>query len=241
MIEGAPALIGVDGCRAGWVGATYDGAAVRIALYDSFGVMIDALAGERAALCMVDMPIGLPERDNRACDAANRAALPGGASSVFSAPLRCLLEEETYESACALSREHHRRGLAISKQSWFLFPKIREVDAVARDARYGHVLFRETHPELVFRDWSGGEKLSSKKTAEGLSARRALAATLSPNVLHAVDAFIAGTKRKDVAIDDIYDALACLRVAARVESGDARAVLATPERDAFGLEMNVWF
>ncbi|MGH3344453.1 MAG: DUF429 domain-containing protein, partial [Carbonactinosporaceae bacterium] len=70
------AVLGVDGCPRGWIGARVaDRRHVRwLALPDAAAVL-DAAADWDAAVTGIDVPIGLPEAGRRACDVAARAQL----------------------------------------------------------------------------------------------------------------------------------------------------------------------
>ena len=82
-------LVGVDGCRAGWIVAFVRpaGGEVRLRIVPRFA---DVLASREApAVIAVDMPIGLPERTGlggRAAENAVRPLLGARQSSVFSVP-----------------------------------------------------------------------------------------------------------------------------------------------------------
>ncbi|TIN07407.1 MAG: DUF429 domain-containing protein, partial [Mesorhizobium sp.] len=50
-------VVGVDGCRAGWIAVRRDpGAAPSVAVFPSFAALLDALPAD--ATVAVDMPIG---------------------------------------------------------------------------------------------------------------------------------------------------------------------------------------
>ena len=120
---------GADGCRTGWV----------VCRRDSDGTLdirvVAALADacEGLSILAVDMPIGLTDtpRPGRACEAEARALMPGKASSVFPTPCRPALACTTHAEANATSR---RLGLGLNQQTFHLFPKLREVDALLRDS-----------------------------------------------------------------------------------------------------------
>jgi predicted RNase H-like nuclease len=162
-------LIGVDGCRSGWVVATSD-LSLRepeFGIAPSFQALLDALDGVRA-LIAVDMPIGLPtgaplDDGTRLADAAARELLGGRRrASVFSAPCRATLQATTYREACDLEAEARGRGKGLSQQSYNIIPKIREVDAAVEPAHQSplddatRVGVREAHPEVSFAVLKGG-------------------------------------------------------------------------------------
>src|SRR6185437_7828679 len=83
-------LMGIDGCRAGWVVAKAEES------LESFKVLVvptlDAVfewVDRGAAFVAIDVPIGLSDGSSRECDLAARAFLRGSRkSSVFPAPCR---------------------------------------------------------------------------------------------------------------------------------------------------------
>src|SRR5215212_1079927 len=132
-------LIGVDGCRAGWVVAASDLSlsAPEFGIAPTFRALLDALHGVRA-LIAVDIPIGLPaggalDAGVRRADAAARAFLGGRRrASVFSAPCRAALQAGSYREACELEVRARGGGRGLSQQAYNIIPKIRDVDETIR-------------------------------------------------------------------------------------------------------------
>jgi predicted RNase H-like nuclease len=231
-------LLGVDGCKAGWVVASSDESlrAIHFAIEPSFEALIASVHGDQA-LIVIDVPIGLTEREPRRCDLAARALVRAPrSSSVFPAPRRPLLGATTYAEACRLSREACNR--AVSQQLFGILPKIREVDLLMTPARQDWV--REAHPEVTFAVLSGRGRglLHYKKSREGEAERLAILGRLLP----AFDpsAVRAQLGRSRVAADDVVDAVACLATADRVRQGE-QFVLPQGEvpRDERGLRMEI--
>jgi predicted RNase H-like nuclease len=135
-------VAGVDGCRGGWVVATVRGWRV----VPSF-----ATIAREFALIGVDMPIGLPPDWRREADRAARELIRPRGSCVFPTPPRALVGHDDYAAANAASKA--RYGVGLTRQSFFLFPKIRDVDAVV-DATSQH-RFLEVHPECSFTALTG--------------------------------------------------------------------------------------
>ncbi|MCP8938679.1 DUF429 domain-containing protein [Alsobacter sp. SYSU M60028] len=234
-------VAGVDGCPAGWIVALarLDGAAEpRIAVVPTFADVL--AAAPSCAAIAVDMPIGLPERigpGGRGPERALRPLLGARQSSVFAVPSRRAVFEADYRAACAAALATSDPPRMVSKQCYFLFPKIREVDTALRaDPTLPARLF-ESHPEGVFMMLNGGplahpKKVKSRPFAEGLAERRALLARagLPPGLLAAPPPRGAGP-------DDLLDAFACAVAARRIARGEARRFPDNPERDAHGLPM----
>ncbi|REA05004.1 DUF429 domain-containing protein [Haloferax sp. Atlit-6N] len=245
-------VVGVDGCRSGWVCAVAaaDGLSVRVV--SDFAAVWDLARERDAERVLVDIPIGLPESDRRACDREARNLLGARAATVFFAPVRAVLDADSHEAASAANRE--RTGAGLSIQAWHLVPKIREVDAVLRETQRARQRVFESHPELAFAAFAGEPLSEPKSTPEGrdrrLDALRTAFAgagvgddgsnadgTDAPkfDAERAYRETLARTLRRDVARDDVLDALA-LAAAARRPLG---TLPSDPPRDAAGLEMAI--
>jgi predicted RNase H-like nuclease len=161
-------LVGVDGCRAGWVVAASDEALVdpSFSIARSVRELLDALAGI-SALVVVDIPIGLPSggpRDAgiRRVDGLARAFVGGRrGTSVFSAPCRPTLTAATFRDACDAEIAARGRGKGLSQQAYRIMPKIREVDEAIDPSHHEpvtdgpRVRVREAHPEVTFAALAG--------------------------------------------------------------------------------------
>jgi len=227
-------FLGIDGCRGGWIAALWRPVEGRLdfTLHPAW----PAEAAAAATMTAVDMPLGLPERGNRRCDLDARATLPvKSRPRVFLGLRRPLLAAASYAEANALGRALDGKGL--SKQAWFLLPKVRELDAGARER--GQSRLCEVHPELVFHHLAGGAAVARKKTPEGLAQRLALlrAAGLGPT-----ETWLERLPRRQAAADDLLDAAACALAARRIHEGRALRLPADePPRDSCGLRMEIWF
>lgn len=220
-------FVGVDGHKAGWVYVVVDdGGFSRAGTCPRFE---DVLASNpEAKVIGVDIPIGLVDEPGREADAAARAFLEGNASSVFNAPVRAALDAPDYDQARARSLEV--AGKSISKQSFMLFPKIREVDVHIGDER-----IHEVHPECCFRVMNGGRLAHTKKRWGGLFARLALLrgqGIVLPDQLGEADV---------VGIDDVVDAAAAAWSARRIARGQARSFPEHPgQHDSSGRPIAIW-
>ena len=220
---------GADGCRSGWVICRRDADGT----LDIAVVKTLAEACEGLSILAVDMPIGFVDtpRPGRACEREARALLPGKASSVFPTPCRPVLACTTHAEANALSRT---MGIGINQQTFHLFPKMREVDALMRGNRALHRVVYEAHPELAFARMNGGKPvLSKKRQPDGYAERRGLLAKhgLEPGI----------ERLSGAARDDILDAIAVCRTAMLIAAGTATRLGPADERDRHGLPMNIWF
>ncbi len=210
-------VLGVDGCRGGWVVAVVEGDEVTWQRVTRF---VDVLAAGGDAIG-VDMPIGLPAYGRRDCDLAAKRLLGRAHSRVFLTPPRGVLHTTSYADAAGRHREL-TGGAGLSVQTWHLLPKVREVDEVtsaADDARLA-----EMHPELSLMALAvslGGAPvaLESKKTAAGRQARIDLLSAWLPGAVDAPPG------------DDGLDALAVAWSAQRWLAGTARVLPDQPPLD----------
>jgi len=217
-------VLGVDGCRGGWIGAVLDGSSVEW----TYAVDVRVLLSGDAQAVGIDIPIGLPTSGSRACDVAARQLLGARRSSVFAAPVRTVLDCTTYAEARATLAS--LGGPSMSAQAFGITAAVRQVDEALTPADTGRVI--EVHPELVFHSLSASD-LASKKTAEGEAQRLAVLRDMWPTV----DRWVA-TAPKPARRDDALDALACAVGAARWLAGTA-TVLGNGETDSRGLPMRI--
>ena len=226
-------LIGVDGCRAGWlvVGAKLDSSGEFEQL--SWSLELEAASFIDADLVAIDMPMGLAADGPRPCDQQARALLGPRRSSVFPSPVRAAIGAVDYREACDLS--FAASGRKLSKQAYNLLPKIRQLDQLllADPGRSDRV--HEVHPELAFSQWNGGEPMAhGKKTAAGAAQRQALVEGQFPGLALKIRT---GVAKSQLADDDILDAIACLWSARRLFRKGA--LVLGGERDGCGLPMRI--
>ncbi len=222
-------VAGADGCRTGWVVCRRDGDDA----LDITVVKTLAEACERLSILAVDMPIGLVDvpRPPRTCEVAARKLLPGKASSVFPTPCRPALACTTHAEANALSKT---LGVGLTRQTFHLFPKMREVDALLRGNETLCPIVHEAHPELAFARMNGGQPvLSRKRRPEGFAERLEL---LARHGFPWEPRSFPGAAR-----DDVLDAMAVCRTALLIAQGRATRLGSEQERDRYGLPMNIWF
>ena len=115
-------VLGVDGCKAGWVAVALEGgrfAAARVV------PVFEDLISDEASVIGVDIPLGETVLGDRQADARARELLGARHSTVFTPPPLESARASSYEAACTLARG--LTGKAMSKQAWHLLPKM--VDA----------------------------------------------------------------------------------------------------------------
>jgi predicted RNase H-like nuclease len=220
---------GLDGFSRGWVAVQIDGDEQGISFHANIA---EALSGrfDRAG---VDIPVGMTEDGERACDLLARERLRPHSSRVFTGARRWLWRE--FSDPDQANLEALRRGQKrVSRQLWHLGRKIMEVDAFLRT--YPLIEVCEVHPELVFLRLNGSKPLPAKKSEEGDTLRRRL---LKRQGFRDIDRWLdrerigTGAKRNDV-----LDACA-VAIAARDPKGSLPD--GPPPRDEFVLPMQIWF
>jgi predicted RNase H-like nuclease len=221
-------VVGLDGYSKGWVCVRIDGAKRELHLLQA----VSELATVKFDRAGIDMPIGLPDHGERACDLEARAMLRPHASRVFTGAQRGLWTHPSHDEANRALKARGEKGVSI--QLWHLGPKITEIDAMMTAHVQRHV--REAHPELVFVRLNFGRPLPAKKTAEGLALRVRL---LRREGFSEVGRWTEAARR-GVKPDDIVDACAAAIAARDFGQGNVlpRGVAPT---DAKGLKMQIWY
>jgi len=235
-----PSFAGVDGCRAGWVVVlahplAHDAQAHQVTICARFDEVLALLP--TSTVSAVDIPIGLlAERQpgGRDCDRCARRLLGRLASSVFTPPSRPLLDATHYAQV---------RGHGLSIQAFNILPKIREVDRVMTPALQQRVY--EAHPELAFQALAGQPLQDRKKIVAGREERLRVLEHIPSPLFHGIrTAFgqvLPACKRTDVAPDDILDAYVLMWTALRIWRAQAQHVPRSPQHDARGLRMEIWY
>ena len=237
-------MLGVDGCRGGWIGAevsadatgefvrrkptacadgptTTDRSRVQWLRFADASQIASIANGYDAI--GIDMPIGLPDTGARACDVEARQLLGSRWPCVFHAPVRAALSATTYAEACDLSRAVS--GRALSQQTWHITKRISEVDGHL--AGLAHVV--EVHPEVSFAALAGSP-LPPKRTPVGRDAR-----------LTALRRWIPHFDLPPTARIDALDALAVAWSATRWLHGTATTIPDEPPTDSRGRPMRIVF
>jgi predicted RNase H-like nuclease len=225
-------VIGVDGAPGGWLAVIW-GNDVRVQLLKNIRDVLAIPCGSVG----IDMPIGLPVLSGRTAEKSARQLLKHRSSCVFAVPARATIEalDASYTEACTINQENSSPRRKISKQSFALFGKIRELDMVMTRVMQRQI--HEVHPEVSFAVMNGGIPLGSRKKHEaGCTERISLLLKsgfpwASLPELH--------YRRKDVGWDDLIDACACAWSARRIREGTAITLPEEPDTDAKGLVMSI--
>jgi predicted RNase H-like nuclease len=236
-------VVGVDGCRYGWVAVILNlDSGYEIAIFRTFGELWQALPD--SVQILADIPIGLKEDDaqERRCDKEARAKLRPYGNSVFPAPRRPTIyfqaKNPDYRKVNDFQKELCGKGL--SQQTCAIIPKIRQVDELLLKDQEARRKIREVHPEVCFWALNCCKPLTyRKKRAEGFGERVQLLKRVYPQADKVVAAACAKFKGKDVARDDIVDALAAAVTALLGQSQPLDNIPDRPETDALGLPMEM--
>lgn len=245
MTLAQPFVLGADGCPGGWLVVTRPLDNPAAASAHIVATFAEILALDPAPVMIaIDIPIGLPERailGGRPADIEARRVLGARQSSVFSVPARAAVMEADYRAACAKALANSDPPRMVSKQTFNIFAKIREVDAAMTPALQSRV--KEVHPEVAFAALNGWAQLGEPKKVRsqpyepGLAVRRALLTAAGYDATLFATAF----KRRDAGPDDVLDAAAASWTAARLARGTARRFHAgEPHVDARGLACEIW-
>ncbi len=229
--------IGVDGCAYGWFFVRLEEEKMTAGISRTLAEIVSS--APKKACVLVDIPIGL--RDDtalpRPCDVGARKRLGPRRSSVFPAPIRAMLSEKTHAAASQKNRCLTGKGLSI--QTFCIIPRIREVDELLASDRHAQKIVREVHPEVCFWGLAGGNPMPhSKKTKAGSAERMRLLKEALPMAAAVADESLKHYLRKDVARDDIADALVAV-VTACAPPESICTLPTTPERDSRGLPMEM--
>ena len=218
-------IIGIDGCKRGWFSVWQNpDDSIQSSIFSTLNHLKDFFNDEAHLIIGIDMPVVLSDFIPREADQLARKLLSKKASSVFTAPTPEMLEQPNYERASYVSKRLF--GKSMSLQSWYLFPKIKDVQTIIHDA---HINLYEIHPELSFRAMNHEEViLESKKSKEGFEIRNAL-------LRRHFESFDFESirnlyPRKDVMDNDILDAMAVLWSAKRIQANEASFLPKIPEK-----------
>jgi predicted RNase H-like nuclease len=250
-----PRIVGVDGCKAGWIASHgVDAASVTSEVFASIAALTEALPD--AALVAIDMPIGLPETisgSGRVAEQAIRPHLGKRQSSLFAIPARAAIYavvpqpvrmaelKSAHQTASEKSRSLSDPPRGVSFQTFNIFPRIRELDQFLIRHPSHRAAFREVHPEAAFWRMNGRKPLETPKKIKGsihpagMQERRRLllAQGLDETAVNAA-------APSGAALDDLIDSLAALAAAFHIAAGRGCSFPDPPERDAHGNMAAIW-
>ncbi len=226
-----PVVIGVDGCRGGWLAVIAADGGLIIRKCPTFLELAESYPD---AIMVIDVPIGLfeePPPGGRDCDQLARKLLGARWPSVFSPPARRYLAAERFEDV---------RGMSI--QSFSIRDKIKEVDDFISPTLQNQIF--EGHPEVSFARLVGQPMQSGKKTHPGNLERRAALGAAADDPFSAFRANPRSSLRSEgitkVEVDDLLDACIMLWTALRIVAGQGVRIPKAPPVDVRGLRMEMW-
>jgi predicted RNase H-like nuclease len=222
-------VLGVDGCRLGWVGIElHDGRYAAAHVHPSLRGLLDAVPG--AGVAGVDMPLGLMDTEVRSSDREAKRRLGARSSSLFVMPPRPVFDAVDHASASTVARA--LTGAGISIQTWGLRRKILEAEQVHAESPR---LMREVHPELSFREMGLQPSDGRKKSWRGQRARLRILAEHGIDLPEDLGGAVAA-----VAADDVLDAAAAAWSAQRIATGAAYSLPDPPQVNERGQQLAIW-
>ena len=227
-------FVGIDACRFGWCVAVGD-EIPRVILCKKISDLEKLFISSECTL--IDIPIGLPDASHvRNTEKTARRLVPRKASSFFSVPCRNAVHAASYSEAKEINTDEMGKSLSI--QSWNIVPKIKEVDHFLSNPSF---TLLESHPELCFHFLNKHRThLDSKKSKTGIDQRLRILNSLRPGIEEIYNVAVRDYFRKDLAKDDILDAL-CLWMTASLSKDHSLRSLTPDQFDSEGLEMNMYF
>ena len=250
-----PVLVGVDGCKAGWVAAFRRPADPPSAIvFPAFSALVQAFPDD--AVIAIDMPIGLPDFSNeggRGPESLVRPLLGQRQSSVFSIPSRAAVYAETAPfSTVEAWYDAHRRASDVARatsdpprgvsiQAFGIFAKIREIDTLLIERADLRMRLFESHPEVAFCRINGGEPMRLPKKVKGSVNLAGMDERKQLLCRYGYDrSFLDRAPPRGAAADDFLDAACMMLIAGRIARGEARPLPDPPLADRFGIPVAIW-
>ena len=232
-------VLGIDGCKKGWFTIEIEDKHWKTHIYKNISDLW--LEHGDSDYIIIDVPIGMRKREKleRKCDLEARKILGlGRGSSVFPVPCRAAVGASTYEDAHMINKENVGRGL--SKQTWGIIPKIKEVDHIIINDHIARKKFWESHPEVAFWALNGNKSLLyNKKSDDGIRERLNILTMYEARAYEIYDRTLNKYLRKDVSKDDIVDALCMAITGLFVGANKYKTVPQLVEIDNEGIEMKI--
>ena len=233
--------VGVDGAAGGWVYVAIGATECRFGCVKHIAELYATLPTKADVCVFIDMPIGLSDDTGnpRSCESIARRLLGPRRASVFPVPARRTLAARDYVDACALNQAALNKSL--SRQSYGILPKIRELDEVLTSDSHARAMTFEAHPELCFWALAGGTPLAdAKKTKLGQQARLDLLQSKWSLATATFELIRSWAKGRRIASDDIVDAMVNALAAAQA-SPSIRRIPVAPSTDSRGLVMQIHY
>lgn len=229
-------VLGIDGCRAGWFAIINQDDRWSYTLAPSIAALLNDHG--TADRIFIDIPLGLADDQTRQCDQLARHLLsPYRHSSVFSTPVREAVYAANYAMACRINAR--QTGRKITRQTWNICPKIREVDTWLRQHPAAQSRVYESHPEVAFYALNKEHPLQTrKKSPEGREQRLTLLTQAIGNAHQLFDQAVDHYPRAQLQMDDILDAMVLAVMASCSETDHCYLPEPAPV-DRYGIPMRI--
>jgi predicted RNase H-like nuclease len=148
----------------------------------------------------------------------------------------------SYEELNLASKAHCGKG--VSKQAFYLLPKIREAEALLASPNSDGADWLETHPELCFSSFNGAVPMEdNKKTEAGFCERKSVLARHIParTIDRLLRNLMTSVPRAQCARDDMLDALVCGVVARLDTTGRGCLPMGKQDFDEVGMPMRICY
>lgn len=227
-------VVGVDGCRGGWVAMVWDieRGSIEPEIHTTLKGLIDCHAD--AGAIGIDILIGLSDTGIRQCDIQARRKLGRSrSSSVFPPPLYGILDALTFEEAQRRSVAKIDKG--TTQQCFAIFDKIKEANDTIKPEIQDRVF--EVHPEVSFWALAGRPMVHAKKDEPGYDERRAQLQVVTDMTFRTrKEAFKWARPAKP---DDLLDAVVAAWTARRVVEGVEGRLPGVIEMGTLDLRMEI--
>lgn len=229
--------VGIDGCKGKWLAVSISDTVYEIHLFDTIREVCDHY--ESADSILIDMPLGLAENAKEIRpDAELRKHLKGKASSVFNTPCRQAVYQTEYLEASNVNFEI--MGNKLSRQSFAIIPKIRELDHYLQTNPMWKNRLLESHPEYCFSLLNAGLPiLENKQTADGAMKRLAVLSKYYPQSHELLRAFKTQYSALSSKTDDLLDALSLAIIGAIGLKNGFHTIPCIPFEDAKAIKMQI--
>ena len=226
-------VIGIDGCKAGWIIAkTLENESISFQIIKNLNDVY--LEGINVSHIGIDIPLQLSHTGKRFAEIEARSLLKNRACTIFTPPTLNALRAKNYMDACEVN--FNECGKRISKQSWNLFPKIKEAQEFLENKSINKLRVFEVHPELSFMAMNDMILVqASKKTDIGREIRIKLIQKFFPKF--SFESVRNEYKKNQALDDDILDSVSVLWSTQRIVDNIANFVPKDPKR----IDMRIYF
>ena len=224
-------VIGIDGCKAGWIIAkTLENESISFQIIKN----LNDLKRINVSHIGIDIPLQLSHTGKRFAEIEARSLLKNRACTIFTPPTLNALRAKNYMDACEVNFKEC--GKRISKQSWNLFPKIKEAQEFLENKSINKLRIFEVHPELSFMAMNNMSLVqASKKTDIGREIRIKLIQKFFPKF--SFESVRNEYKKNQALDDDILDSVSVLWSTQRIVDNIAQFVPKDPEK----INMKIYF